>query len=102
MAHQNHSALVRIKSFCDNGNVPEIDVICRLIKYQEPWTKEDKASKRHQAFLPFGQMAYLRVNHLAREEKTGSSRTELMLLFFLHCRGKFLIYARLKIKIREI
>lgn len=51
MRDENHSAFVFIERFCDDGKMPEIDMIRRLVEYEESWFLENELAEHEESLL---------------------------------------------------
>ena len=58
MAYEHHRAFIAVKRLGNHGNMPEINMVCRLVQYKQAGSFQYKACKRNKAFLAFGKRAY--------------------------------------------
>jgi hypothetical protein len=61
--------LVCVQSFCDDGQMTEIDVIGRLVQDQEMWLLDDESGVAQQSFLSLRERINRLLEQISRQQK---------------------------------
>ena len=78
MAYEYHRAFVAIECLCDNGQMPEIYMVGRLIENEEPRAQKHEAREGDQPLLPLREMSNLSMYQISGNKKSRGGRAQFV------------------------